>query len=111
MSDYNDHHRELREGEIFLMNGSVEDYRTIDWKTKRMGQWACDASGGVVGTKYLHSIFVQKSELEEAGVNVGSQIKTSFVYPTKSHLSTYVRLLTFPLFYYHYVLKNSHITQ
>lgn len=38
-------HPELREGEIFFFNGSLEQYRTCGWHTKRLGVCAYNEKG------------------------------------------------------------------
>ena len=74
------HHPELREGEIFLGNfllrGTIAGPRS-PWKTKRVGDYAYDANGGLRADacarmlKYdcFVPVFVQLSELEEAGIS------------------------------------------
>ena len=80
----NQNHPELREGEVFLTNVPMEregeDYdpmimkgvhltlfRDIPWKTKRLGGIAYDVLGREV--LYMLPVFVQKAELEAAGIN------------------------------------------
>ncbi|MEK7100248.1 MAG: hypothetical protein AAB872_00375 [Patescibacteria group bacterium] len=79
-SSFNKNHPEKRNGEVFLTNVGDHDreflfleddnYQRIGWKTKRKGSVAYDVNGKeVYGMK---PVFVQRSELEKAGINPGN---------------------------------------
>jgi hypothetical protein len=79
MQNFNYHHPELKNGEVFLCNvddpgdPGVHDPLecfTIDligWKTKRGGDTAYTATGKVISGN--RPVFVQRSEIIEAGLN------------------------------------------
>lgn len=58
-------HPELKKGEVFLSNGK---YSELKWKTKRQGVVAFDAYGNSI--RGIQPVFVQKAELEAAGVQI-----------------------------------------
>ena len=61
----NEHHPELRDGEIFLSNMLLGDLRDIWWKTKRMGSIAYTINGERVDPiNKLYPVFVKVSEIE-----------------------------------------------
>lgn len=69
--DFNTHHPELRDSEVFLGNFTDVDAMTIGWKTKRAGNRAYYADG----SPYLYQTerkvrpyFADLNELREAGV-------------------------------------------
>lgn len=71
-------HPELRRGEIWLTN--IEDpvprsFLSIGWKTKRLGSIAYDICGKPVTG--MRPVFVQQSELKEAGINPDSFDKSN----------------------------------
>ena len=60
----NEKHPELKGGEIFLTNSTLEDYNCrIGWKTKRMGEIAYDTDGAPIND--LFPVFVHLSEIRE----------------------------------------------
>ena len=61
-------HPELRGGEVFLTNMTSENFHRIEWKTKRAGAQAYDIKNRPF--KGLFPVFVQKSELDAAGVRL-----------------------------------------
>lgn len=64
----NEQHPELRDGETFLINATVAVFNRIKWKTKRMGQKAYGADSNLLAAALvLFPVFVQQSELDEAG--------------------------------------------
>jgi hypothetical protein len=90
-------HPEQKEGEIFLGNGTLEDFDHHGWHSKRLGEKAYNTDNvqmgsyneagdeldenGAVTSKYdddpdyidksrHYPIFVRKSELEEAGFKI-----------------------------------------
>ncbi len=62
-------HPELKEGEVYLGNFSVEDFAGVTWKTKRSGFVAYDVNGQPSPWPGLFPGFAQRSELEEAGID------------------------------------------
>ena len=56
-------HPELKEGETFLTNSTIENYSQICWKTKRKGMVAYDIND--VPVKGLIPVFVQQSEISK----------------------------------------------
>ena len=61
----NDHHPELRDGEIFLSNMLLEDLPGIWWKTKRMGSIAYTINGERLDPiNKLYPVFAKASEIE-----------------------------------------------
>jgi len=70
MSQSNWVHPELQEGEVFLANGTPQNFDDTGWKTKRMGKVAYRIDGTEVGSSSnLFPIFVRASELEEVGID------------------------------------------
>ena len=66
------HHPELQEGETLLGNYTQTDFDSkVRWNTKRIGGVAYDTHGVVVAQAELHPVFVQKSELQKAGLATG----------------------------------------
>ena len=65
-------HPELREGEIYYCNvSSPKDFRNIKLITKRLGKIAVSELGRVIKSlkgRWPRPVFVQKSELEEKGI-------------------------------------------
>ena len=53
-------HPEIKQGEIFLTNSTLEDYNNIGWKTKRRGIVAYDINGNVI--KGLFPVFILREE-------------------------------------------------
>ena len=54
-------HPELRNGEVWVTNATIDDYRDlIGLQTRRMGKQAYDVSGNLI-EDYYH-VFAQKSE-------------------------------------------------
>ena len=66
MTNFNDQHPELEDGEIFLKNTTPGRFEVMDWKTKRMGGVAYYDDGKAIP---FHSnyfpVFVQESEVDE----------------------------------------------
>jgi len=56
-------HPELKDGEIFLTNSTIEGYPHLVWKTKRTGMIAYDIND--VPVKGLVPVFVQQSEINK----------------------------------------------
>ena len=65
-------HPELQDGEIWLTNATREQLDDIGWRTKRMGKQAYDRQGHPIWDGETYPVFVQKTELDEAGVSIGS---------------------------------------
>ncbi len=64
-------HPELQEGEVFLSNDNLESYKGLVWKIKRKGKVPYDTSDSVIhGADEYFPVFVQRFELEEAGVDI-----------------------------------------
>jgi hypothetical protein len=67
---FNKNHPECRAGEVFLTNTDDKDWDDIGWKSKRRGQVAYDRSGlPVLTSGSFFPVFVQRDELEEAGID------------------------------------------
>lgn len=61
---FNQNHPELREGELFLVNGQVENLEETAWKSKRPGTQAYTRDGKRFGTEHgFFPIFVSREEL------------------------------------------------
>lgn len=60
-------HPEAEKGEVFLTNIPEEGFAKCGWETKRMGFTAYDAAGRRMTTYTVFPLFVQRSELTEAG--------------------------------------------
>lgn len=77
-------HPELRDGEVFLTNVSKptttesldyrfrdllddDDYFSIGWKTKRMGNTAYDIYGDPI--THMAPVFVQREEMQRGGID------------------------------------------
>jgi len=60
------YHPELRAGEIFLGNTSINAVG-VDWKTKRLGEVAYDMDGRIA--KHLRPVFVTRDEIEKTGLD------------------------------------------
>lgn len=66
-------HPELREGEYYWGNFTKEDYESVSWKTKRMGEVAYDIWGKVIPYnnedrgrfKKYYPVFISLSERQE----------------------------------------------
>ena len=83
-------HPELRGEEVFWVNVEVKSFfnglvlfssgfRNIDWRTKRLGGTAYDHKDNVLKT--MRPVFVQRSELEKAGIaldSVGSIVESYY---------------------------------
>ncbi|OGI27590.1 MAG: hypothetical protein A2359_04665 [Candidatus Moranbacteria bacterium RIFOXYB1_FULL_43_19] len=70
--DFHKNHPELRAEEIFIGNFTAREVGEIRWKTKRMGEKALNRDGVPIsnlGWQGGYPVFVQKSELMEAGVD------------------------------------------
>lgn len=66
-------HPELLEGEVWITNAQEADWNSIGWKTKRAGTTAYDKSGCAITTwGRFFPVFVQRSELEQAGIDPDS---------------------------------------
>lgn len=66
---YDRRHPEQQAGEVYLCNATREDANRLRWKTKRAGDEPFDVNGNsIIGETDLFPIFVQKEELEDAGV-------------------------------------------
>ena len=66
--DFNKHHPELKEGEVFVTNCADEEvFNHLVWKTKRRGLvvYGRDGKREIGG----FPVFAKKSEAEGAGVN------------------------------------------
>lgn len=58
-------HPELKDGEMFLSNSTVENLDLISWKQKRVGLQAFDCNNEIIDPRLdLYSIFVQRTEYE-----------------------------------------------
>ena len=67
-------HPELREGEVFLTNGSISEfYPHIGWTTKRIGVTAYDSDKQPIHSHDFRPVFVQRSELEKAGITIDGE--------------------------------------
>jgi hypothetical protein len=60
-------HPETLDGEVFMFNGTDEDFRDAAWRTQRLGQQAYDIWGNPIRNK--RPVFVQRTEVEAAGVD------------------------------------------
>ena len=60
-------HPETRDGEVFFCNSDDQTFQGIGYKTKRAGNTAYDIHGKIVPE--IFPVFVQRQELETAGVN------------------------------------------
>jgi|GEM_PF-3678683 len=71
--DFNRHHPELQEGEIFLGNFYQGDasFDHIKWKTKRAGSEAYTKDGESLLD--YSPVFVQRSEVEKAGIKPATE--------------------------------------
>lgn len=61
--DFNECHPEIKKGEMFLSNTTLEDYHCIRWMSKRKGITAYTINGKVI--KGMFPVFVQKQEYDE----------------------------------------------
>jgi hypothetical protein len=67
-------HPELRDGEVFLTNATVADIAEICRKTKRVGSVAYMTNGTRINVECgLYPVFVQRSELDAAGISCASE--------------------------------------
>lgn len=56
------YHSELRDGEVFLKNATMLEFRELTWMTKRLGRYAQESfSGLTLAGRY--PVFVKRSEL------------------------------------------------
>lgn len=62
MTTLNDKHPELQAGEVFSCNTANPEMHGVQWKTKRLGKIAYDASGNVA--EALYPVFRQISEAD-----------------------------------------------
>lgn len=84
--DFNRNHPELRKGEVFITNISLEsqpqicpdfgcqadnrsDWECVGWKTKRMGNVAHDIYGTPLTGLGMRPVFAQRAELQKAGLD------------------------------------------
>ena len=67
---FNKSHPELRDGEVFIGNTSLDHWECVGWKTKRMGDVAYNIYGEPLNG--IHPTFAQAEELRRAGVNPDS---------------------------------------
>ncbi len=67
-------HPELEAGEVLLGNFEEQNFPKVPWRTKRRGKVAYDASTGKpIADEYgigSFPVFVQGTELENAGVKI-----------------------------------------
>lgn len=63
--NFNKNHPEIREGEVFLINCSEDDFRIMSWETKRRGQVAYDFQGSRSGLDKIYPVFIKREELEK----------------------------------------------
>jgi len=68
MQPFSRSHPECLTGEIYIGNGSLVVFKKKEWKTKRMGRKAYDLTGQPISGVQIFPMFVQRIELEEAGV-------------------------------------------
>lgn len=77
---FNETHPELYDGEIFLGNFKTKDFFQCGWKTKRMGKIAyCKDGkplGAASGASGYYPVFVQKKELDNAGVKLSNPLRS-----------------------------------
>jgi len=57
-------HHEIQEAEEFLSNMNDEQFRKLDWKSKRAGQSAYDGEGRRLTHANWFPVFIQKEELQ-----------------------------------------------
>jgi len=67
LKNFNYNHPETREGETFLTNIDEKGFFEIGWQTKRRGVIAYTKDGRILQENF--PVFVQKSEMEEKGIN------------------------------------------
>ncbi len=67
---YFDRHSQIIDGEVFVFNAYQKEYDALALKTKRNGGMAFTFRGiQYPETRRLYSVFAQRSELEELGVD------------------------------------------
>ena len=67
---YFDRHVQMVEGEVLIRNACEKEYQALTLKTKRIGGIAFNFQGiQFPEAKRLYSIFAQRSELEELGID------------------------------------------
>jgi hypothetical protein len=67
---YFDRHKQMRKGEVLVCNETEEVFQGMLLKTKRLGGVAYTFSGGQFpDSSKLVSVFAQRSELEELGID------------------------------------------
>jgi hypothetical protein len=62
-------HPELQEGETCLGNTDEAGYEHYGWSTLRRGIQAYDICDRPINDRVLFPVFVQRSELQEAGID------------------------------------------
>lgn len=71
VADSNKKHPEIKEGEIFLVNCSREDFQIMTWQTKRQGEIAYDFQGNQLTLLGVYPVFIGLEELKKAGSRFG----------------------------------------
>ena len=64
--DFNKTHPELKEGEVFLTNGTVSDFHKIRCESKRLGGQAYSKQGNIV--EGLRPVFKKKGDKHDFNV-------------------------------------------
>ena len=63
-------HPEIQEGEVFLTNADLDNFKEIGWKTKRLGKVTFNIYGKRFRSESFFPVFVQRKELEEVGITI-----------------------------------------
>ncbi|MFH0845944.1 MAG: hypothetical protein V1851_00905 [Patescibacteria group bacterium] len=67
--NFNDEHPELKEGEVFLTNGTVRDFHRIKCGSKRLGEKAYNTNGEMVNHLGLRPIFKKENDKHNFGLD------------------------------------------
>jgi hypothetical protein len=65
---YQGTHPEIRKGEVYMGNVTQDAFKHRPWKTKRLGKQPIDVHGNPIPVKTLFPLFVNSSELTDAGL-------------------------------------------
>lgn len=62
---FNQKHPEIKEGEVFLTNGTVREFHGIKCESKRLGNQAYDTKGEMITRLGLRPIFKKEGDEHE----------------------------------------------